>query len=141
MDERTSRFEVESNASNHFAWLRTRMALERSFMAGVRTAVSLIGFGFTIVQFFQRLQSAAPAGGPAHPQAPRDLGLALILAGIGCLGVFTWQFRRGIEYLWSTPFRPIAGIGHEPGFTPLYIVAWVVLLIGLIAFASVFVRF
>ncbi len=142
MDERTARFEIEANASNHFAWLRTRMGIERTFMAGVRTAVSLIGFGFTIVQFFQHLQSLEPEGvRHLHPQAPRDLGLALILAGIACLGVFTWQFHRGISYLWSAPYRGIAGISHEPGHTPLYAVAGIVLLIGIVAFVSVFVRF
>jgi putative membrane protein len=47
----TDRFEVRVTADSHFAWLRTRMALERTMMAWMRTAVSLIGFGFAIVQF------------------------------------------------------------------------------------------
>ena len=43
------------NVATHFAWLRTRMAAERTLEAWVRTAISLIGFGFTIVKFFERL--------------------------------------------------------------------------------------
>ena len=40
------RFEVRASASDHFAWIRTRLALERTIMAWLRTAVALIGFGF-----------------------------------------------------------------------------------------------
>ena len=59
-------------AESHFAWLRTRLAVERTMMAYLRTAVSLIGFGFAIFQFFykfhqlpedrQRPLSATPRG-------------------------------------------------------------------------------
>ena len=45
-----SRFAVRLTSDSHFAWLRTRMALDRTMMAWTRTAVSLIGFGFVIVQ-------------------------------------------------------------------------------------------
>ena len=50
------RFEVRVTADSHFAWLRTRLAVERTMMAYMRTAVALIGFGFTIFQFLQRVQ-------------------------------------------------------------------------------------
>src|SRR5262249_10168324 len=33
------RFTVEPTASNHFAWLNTRLAIERTFMAWIRTSV------------------------------------------------------------------------------------------------------
>ena len=42
----SDRFEVRATAESHFAWLRTRLAVERTMMAYLRTAVSLIGFGF-----------------------------------------------------------------------------------------------
>lgn len=51
-----NRFEVRVTADSHFAWLRTRLAVERTMMSWLRTAVSLIGFGFAIVQFFERLE-------------------------------------------------------------------------------------
>ena len=59
-----ARFEVRVTADSHFAWLRTRFSVERTMMSLVRTAVSLIGFGFAIVQFFERLQQTpgSPAG-------------------------------------------------------------------------------
>ena len=71
------RFDVRVTTDSHFAWLRTRMALERTMMAWMRTAVSLIGFGFAIVQFFNHL-SQIP-GTQAHlPNVPYYLGLCLI---------------------------------------------------------------
>jgi putative membrane protein len=50
------RFEVKVTATDHFSWLRTRLAVELTIMAWLITAVSLIGFGFAIVQFFERMR-------------------------------------------------------------------------------------
>ena len=58
------RFEVRATADTHFGWLRTRLSVERTLMSVLRTSVSLIGFGFTIVQFFNRLPSVP---GPSLP--------------------------------------------------------------------------
>ena len=77
-----ARFEVRPTAGDHFAWIRTRLALERTMMAWLRTAVSLIGFGFAIVQFFERLEQVPGALPATHPTAPLYLGLALILSGV-----------------------------------------------------------
>jgi putative membrane protein len=134
------RFSVEPNVNNHFAWIRTRLAVERTFMAWMRTSVSLIGFGFTIVQFFQRLQDTdAPKA--LRPEAPRDFGLALIAAGVISLAVSTWQYRRSLHYLWSENFKSIAGVAEKPHATPVLVGAVTIMLIGLFAFGSVFIRF
>ena len=61
----SDRFRVDANAQTHFAWLRTRLAVERTMMAYLRTAVSLIGFGFTIFQFFYKLHQAPESGAGA----------------------------------------------------------------------------
>jgi putative membrane protein len=133
------RFDVQPSVSNHFAWLRTRLGIERTFMAWLRTSVSLIGFGFTIVQFFQHLKSTGIEGVHAmRPQAPRDLGLALIGTGVMTLAISTWQYREGIRYLWQDQFRAIAGTFEKPHRTPLFATAIVLALIGLYAFAAVF---
>jgi putative membrane protein len=50
------RFEVRATADSHFGWIRTRLSVERTMMSWQRTAVALIGFGFAIVQYFNRLQ-------------------------------------------------------------------------------------
>ena len=143
--EHTGRFDVRITSDSHFGWIRTRMALERTLMAWVRTGLALIGFGFTIVQFFQRLsdmQGVAPA---LRPQAPRHLGLALIGAGVAALLISLWQYRRLINYLWSGPFRPIAGLettDMKPvvSQTPLMAIVIAVIVIGLFAFFAVLLR-
>jgi putative membrane protein len=139
------RFEVRVTSDSHFAWIRTRMALERTLMAWLRTAVALIGFGFTIVQFFQRLQDMENVAPALRPQAPRHLGLALIGAGLVALVISAQQYRRMVRYLWSDPYRPIAGIEEKPmvpiiSQTPLLAVVIAMILIGLFAFVSVWMR-
>jgi len=134
------RFEVQATAESHFSWLRTRLSLERTLMSWVRTATALIGFGFTIVQFFERIKGSDSFNAPAFPDAPRYLGLGLILAGVFALGVSIWQYCSLRRYLWNSEFSPIAGIRNEPGATPLLATAVVLAFIGVFAFLSVLLR-
>ena len=98
------RFEVHPTSDSHFGWLRTRLAVERTLMAWVRTSVSMIAFGFTIFQFFQRFHDMRGVAHAERPEAPWYLGLALIVAGVGALAVSAWQYRWMIAYLRSAPF-------------------------------------
>ena len=66
------------------AFQRTRMAADRTLMAVMRTSLSLIGFGFTIFQFFQRLTQS---GAITHDRAARRFGTALVVLGIAMLVV------------------------------------------------------
>jgi putative membrane protein len=92
-DATAGRFEVRVTADTHFGWIRTRLSVERTLMSWVRTAISLIGFGFTIVQFFDRLGDM-PGVKPGHfPEGPRYFGLALIFCGIAALLISVWQYR------------------------------------------------
>ena len=144
--EPSNRFEVRVTSDSHFGWIRTRLALERTIMAWMRTSVSLIGFGFTIVQFFQRLGSMEGVAPALRPQAPRHLGLAMIACGVLGLLVSAWQYRRLVQYLWSDQFKSIAGIGGSHGMplivsqSPVLVVVLAVLAIGLFAFFSVLFR-
>jgi putative membrane protein len=131
--------EVRVTSDSHFAWLRTRMALERTMMAWVRTSVALIGFGFTIVQFLERFHSME-RGTATLPEAPRYLGLALIGAGVVVLIVSIIQYRSVARYLLSKEFEPIAGIGEVVRHTPLYAIAIAMIFIGLFAFGAVFLH-
>jgi putative membrane protein len=140
-DATAGRFEVRVTADTHFGWLRTRMSVERTLMSWVRTAVSLIGFGFTIVQFFDRMQDM-PGVKPARlPEAPRYLGLALIFCGIAALLISVWQYRWTLRYLWGGNFAAVAGMNEEGGQTPLIAVCIALILIGLFAFFAVLLRF
>jgi putative membrane protein len=141
MNSPARKLDVEPTASNHFAWMNTQMALERTLMAAARTAISLIGFGFTVAQFFEKLIDKAPEElRHLRPETPRNLGLALIAAGVISLAMFTVQYHRASAYLRSGDYAAIAGVDGKPMNSSTYLIAGVVLLIGVAAFASVFAR-
>ena len=136
-DPNQGRFEVKAAASDHFAWLRTRLSIERTMMSWVRTATALIGFGFTIEEFFDRIQQM-PGVAPAHfADAPRYLGLSLILCGVAALIIAIWQYQWGLRYLWGGNFALIAGVTRKEKQTPLLAVAIVLAFIGAFAFLAV----
>ena len=141
IDLTPGRFEVKATASDHFSWLRTRLSIERTMMSWVRTASALIGFGFTIVQFFDRFQESAGVKPARFPDAPRYLGLALIFCGVMALFVSIWQYHWTIRYLWSGDFAPVAGMTKEGIQTPIIAVAVLLILIGTFAFVAVLMRF
>jgi putative membrane protein len=141
MSAAQSRFDVQPSVNSHFAWLRTVMALQNTLMAAARTAISLIGFGFTVAQFFEKMRANLPAEvRSVQPNVPRDLGLILIGAGVITLAVFTWQYQRALRYLQAAPFD-VLGVSERPLHTSVNLTAVAVLLIGVAAFVSVFLRF
>lgn len=139
--ETPERFEVRVTADSHFAWLRTRLALERTMMAWARTAVSLIGFGFAIVQFLDRLHEMPGATPARFPDAPRYLGLAMIGCGVVGLMIALWEYHSLRRYLWSGSYAAIAGVSKLKQHTPLYAAAVVLIFVGLFAFFAVLLRF
>jgi putative membrane protein len=134
------RFEVRVTADSHLAWVRTRLALERTIMSWLRTAVALIGFGFAIVQYLEHVEETPGARAAYLPHAPRYLGLALISCGILALVISIWQYWWSIRYLWGEPYTPLAGVTKEGKQTPIIAVAIVLILIGLFAFFAVLLR-
>ena len=136
-----ARFEVRASAADHFAWVRTRLALERTIMSWLRAAVALIGFGFAIIQYISHLQQIRGARPAYLSTAPEYLGLALILCGILALVISIWQYRWSIRYLWGEPFEPIAGATNEGMQSPVMAVAILLIFVGLFAFFAVLLRF
>jgi putative membrane protein len=136
----SDRFEVQPTANNHFAWVRTRLAVERTLMAYMRTAASLIGFGFAIVQFFDRLEQMPGVSTARYPAAARYLGLALISCGVMAMVISLWDYRWMVRYLWSGGFATIAGVKREGLRTPLYAVAIALICVGAFAFFAVLLR-
>ena len=130
------RFDVKPTAQTHFAWLRTRMSIERTAMSWVRTSLALIGFGFTIYQVFRSLNEASPFRG----DAPRNLGLALIALGVIALLLALLSYWGALRYMWSSEFRAVAGFEESSRRTFVPVVIVVLIFIGLWAFVAVWLR-
>lgn len=137
---KAERFEVRATSDSHFGWIRTRLSVERTMMSWIRTATALIGFGFAIVQFFERLQQTPSDRAALLPRAPVLLGLLLILSGVIALVVSIWQYQWIDRYLRSGSFAAIAGMTEEGKRSPALAIAVLLICIGLFAFFAVIFR-
>ena len=123
--------DTELKTSDILALDRTRLAAERTLMAWVRTAISMISFGFTIYKFLQVLQeqSTLPV---LRPQTPRDVGLTLI--GIGTFAVIIasvqhWKYISKLRP--DQPYKP---------WDLTFIVACLIGFLGLLMIVSIILR-
>ena len=110
---------------------RNRMAAERTLMAWVRTALSMISFGFTIYKFLQVIdeQSTIPV---LRPSAPRNVGL--VLTGLGTFVVVIasiqhWNYVKNLRT--DEPYKP---------WDLSFIVACLIALLGALLFGSIIIR-
>ena len=93
------------------AYMRTYLAHERTQMGWVRTALSLISFGFPIAKFFEYLREQHPAIEPLL--GPRSPGILMISSGLLSLFFSDLQHRRAMRLLrqeWPGLPASIAGI-------------------------------
>ena len=92
--------EATIDANTRLSYERTNLAHERTLMAGVRTATSLITFGFTIYKFFQ-LEMGAPLRPRTHQLiSARDFAMIMIAIGLFGLVLATiqnWQYRKSMR--------------------------------------------
>jgi putative membrane protein len=115
------------------------MALQTTLAAWVRTATSLIGFGFAIVQFLEHVGPMESSGAPKSVHLSRVMGLVLISAGTLTTAIAMWEYRVAVKYLESGGFRGVAGIPslrREPPDVAVWM-AVLVCLIGILAFALI----
>lgn len=119
------------------AFQRTRMAADRTLMAVMRTSLSLIGFGFTIFQFFQKLKDAGTIG---HDNAPRRFGTALVVLGIALLvGGIGYHVSYMVELRRLRAAMKAEGALYAETTFPVslsLLVAVLLLVLGLVAVAS-----
>src|SRR5262245_38251096 len=124
----------------HFSWLRTRMSADRTLEAWIRTAVSLIGFGFTVAQFFDRLKDMQGIAPERIPGVARYFGILMV--GMGTLAVIAAvrQHLVFLRYLTSEQFRAIPGEERLPGWSPSLAVAISLAVFGVVLFLSLIIR-
>ena len=99
---------AELGLSDTLAVQRTRMASERTLMGWIRTAISMITFGFTMSRALQfAVQEGALKG--IRARSPEDVALILIVLGTASLGFASyqhWTFVRGLPSGGAEPTRP-----------------------------------
>jgi putative membrane protein len=130
MAEQITNSAPELDLSTKLALDRTRAAYERTMMSWIRTATSLITFGFTIYKFFQLEK---PTGERRNYLiGPREFALALVSIGLFSLLLATLENRQNIRALgaqYAGKQRSLA-----------VIVAALVSLLGAVAFLAMIFR-
>lgn len=130
----------KASQENQFAWLRTRLSIENTLLAWIRSATGLISFGFAIFEIPNRLLNAPGVAPPVAPQMPRNIAILLIAAGVGGLVVACWQYRWLVNRLWGPEFRPMVGVHEHRMQAPALMIAILVILIGILAIVAVVTR-
>jgi putative membrane protein len=124
----------------HLAWIQTRMALERTLLAWVRTGAALIGFGFAIFNFFEAL-NRTPGVAPARMHgSAKLLGISLVAVGTLAMVMALVQYVVLVRYLESDAFRGVADFAGVPRLRPGLIVALVLTAVGAITLWVLFTR-
>jgi len=134
------KFDVNTELSARrtgMSFQRTRLAEDRTLMAVIRTSLSLIGFGFTIYQFFQRLREQDVITTAA---APRHFGVTLVALGVAMLIlgiIYHVQFMLRLRRLRESMREE--GLIHGETVFPVsltLITAFLLLVVGVAAIVS-----
>ena len=110
---------------------RTQLAHERTLMAWVRTATSLITFGFTIYKFFE-FEAGRAVPGTSRVLSPRHFAMILIGTGLVALVFSTLEHHRSMKLL-----RAEYGVAPR---SVSAVVAAIVSVLGLLAFTATLLR-
>jgi len=109
---------------------RTVMAADRSLMAWVRTALSMISFGFTIYKILQGIQESGVV--LAHEKSPR-------IAAIFLIGLGTVSMVMGTIEYWQT-LREMRHLQTIRIWRPSFVIALIMSIAGLFLFVSIINR-
>ena len=137
--ERGVKRSVLLHQATHFAWLRTRLSAERTLMAFVRTSIALIGFGFTLFQFFEKFGRALGLERDRVPFAIWSMSLVLIAIGVISTALALYQYQGMLRYLWSHEFAGVAGTRRRRVVTAVPVTATLVGIAGIAALVAILV--
>jgi len=110
---------------------RSFLAFERTLMAWLRTSLSMIGFGFTLVKFFEYLaeqRGGEVVGRFGQTWSSDTVGLTMITIGTVALVVAVIQHKRRVDAL--------RAMGLVPQWNLAFAVALLVALLGVFAFVA-----
>lgn len=132
-DSTETRAEVSASldlTSAEYSWIRSDLSNLRTLLSWSRTAVSMIGFGFTIYNFFSGLLDAT--GEPRLREFSRNLGLGLVIAGTLAMLIGVWNYWTINTYLESSPVALPVARSLKVRWAYAYVLAAVLVLIGVI---------
>jgi putative membrane protein len=119
------------NEATRLAIKRTQLGAERTLMAWIRTAFSMISFGFTIGKFLSYLHDKEADG--SMPENGGWLPRLLVMIGLVSLLIGAVEFRRNMKELSQT-------LGETYRVSSVGIIAGLVAILGLLALAGLMVR-
>jgi putative membrane protein len=120
-----------------YPWIQTRLALERTLLAWLRTAAALIGFGFAIFQFYEMLDKVPGVKPARYPGSSRLFGVTLVGIGTLALALSLVQYVLMVRALGAPPDPALSAI---PRFHPGRTVAAVLLIVGAVTFWALLTR-
>ena len=88
------------------------LANERTFLAWVRTSISVVVFGFVVAKFGFFLRELLRIGGQGATEGRLSLimGVAFMAMGIFMALVAVWRYRVTLKRLESDQFEPARGV-------------------------------
>lgn len=121
------------NLNNELAKERTRAAADRTLMAWIRTALSLIGFGFGIPTIVRAIESTRIGRNINPHHFANGLGLAFISIGVLAMYTALKEHRRILRQIQSDRYTyESSAIAERVGVA--------LLLVGLISFLAVLLK-
>lgn len=116
---------------------REHQANERTFLAWLRTAIALIGFGFAIARFglfLRQLQAAVTQRETPnhHFFSSENLGVSLVIVGIVTIALAAWRYNR--------VFWQIERGNYQPNRLAVWLLTAVVIILGTLSIPLILLR-
>ncbi|MDQ2651464.1 MAG: DUF202 domain-containing protein [Chloroflexota bacterium] len=119
--------------SAEYSWIRSDLSNLRTLLSWARTAVSMIGFGFTIYNFYDGVFQDVGGSERMH-LAARNLGVALVLAGTLGMLIGAWNYWTINQYLERSPVAMTVSRSLKLRWMYAYALSAVLVVIGLVTF-------
>jgi len=121
----------EVGPTSELSLSRTHLASERTMLAWIRTAVSLITFGFSIQQFFRTREGLIQQ---ERLIGPTEVGIAMMVIGLIALLLATFENRAALRD-WSVQYPRAAGYPPPPRSRAQFLAG----LVGVLGMLALFV--